>query len=360
MRAPVFSEGCLSRAAAESGKHLWWTANLFAFKVSTRREGFPMGEPLQDGFYDEIRLELQALRNKLDQLETRQATFRDTPRFNVHRRYPKLLIVAAVSLATLLWGSGLLWSDEIKALFIDNAGNVHIKNLLIGATPGSTPFKVVGTSDQNWLTVLNDGQVKMDGGNVGIEKDLRVGGDVKMNGSNVNVEKALTVGGNAVINKALVGNIGFGTDIPGFASSDSANYKGYALAQSRDGKSTYINKAAGPGAIRFRVNNEDKMVIADDGRIGINQADPQAALDVIGVIRGTPWMSNMYEVSKGGTGTTQMTRVDRSVCFLTMVSGYFNGGTQKIWIEQGQERWLLKTNDIHDDGVAQARCIGRP
>ena len=258
---------------------------------------------MHDGHYSEIRDELRTLRKRLEDLETKQAVSRDSTRLSVHRSYPKRLIVAVVSLATLLGGGSLLWSDEIKALFIDNAGNVRIQgavgihrapianqSLLIGASKGFIPFNVASESE-NWLTFLEDGQVRMNGGNVGIARGLTVNGDVKMNGSSVNIGKALTVSGNATIKNAFVGDVGHGNEWVGFASSGSATRTGYALLQSTDGKNTFLNIEPGNGRIGFRVGNTDKMVVLNNGNVGIGTPSPGVALEVNGVIKGKPWIS---------------------------------------------------------------------
>src|SRR5271156_2127585 len=146
-----------------------------------------MNELASDVNYSEMKAELQALRKKLEELETEQAAFRRSTHPTVRRRFPKALIVVSISLTALLVGSGLLWSDDIKPLLIDNAGNLRFtgavginrapianQSLLIAAGTGVIPLNVANSAGQNWLTVFDDGQVKMNGGDVSIEKALKV------------------------------------------------------------------------------------------------------------------------------------------------------------------------------------------
>jgi len=86
-----------------------------------------MNELSNNANYSEMQAELQALRKRLEDLETKQAAFKGATHPTVRRRFPKALSIASISLVALLVGSGLLWGVEpIKALFIDANGNVHM------------------------------------------------------------------------------------------------------------------------------------------------------------------------------------------------------------------------------------------
>jgi hypothetical protein len=48
-----------------------------------------------------------------------------------------------------------------------------------------------------------------------------------------------------------------------------------------------INKKSGGGFIGLRIDNVDKMVVANNGNVGIGTTDPKATLDVAGAISAT-------------------------------------------------------------------------
>jgi hypothetical protein len=55
-----------------------------------------------------------------------------------------------------------------------------------------------------------------------------------------------------------------------------------------------------------------------------------------------------------------MTRTDRSVCFLTAVTGYFLGGGEQVQIVANNNYWYLQGKSQTKDVGAVARCIGAP
>ena len=200
-----------------------------------------MNESSEGLNYSEMKTELQALRKKLEDLETKQAAFKISSHPNVRRRFPKNVIIALISLAALVAAGGLLWGQgAIKALFVDPNGNVGIsttdpkatldvagtlnvtqnasltdatvaesltagtlkvtKNVGINRDPipdqslvitpiqGNIPFNVTDPANSlNWLSVFANGSVIMNGGNVGIgtinpAAKLDVVGDVRIQG----------------------------------------------------------------------------------------------------------------------------------------------------------------------------------
>lgn len=145
----------------------------------------------------ELKAELQALRKKLEGLEAEQAAFKSGADGTVRRRFPKPMIVASISVMALLVGSGLLWGDDIKALFIDKDG-VHI-----------------------------NGAVKMNGGDVGIEKALKVAGNANFS-SNVGIgaddpKAKLQVAGNMLIDGATPGKAHIATNAYLFNSTPNSS-----------------------------------------------------------------------------------------------------------------------------------------
>jgi hypothetical protein len=96
--------------------------------------------------------------------------------------------------------------------------------------------------------------------------------------------------------------------------------------------------------------------------VGIRGGDKStvaAPLDVKGEIRGLPWRSADFVWSQG-QGRKQMTRIDRSVCFLTTVTGYFYGAGERVEIVADGNYWYLTGKSQTRDVGAVARCIGAP
>jgi hypothetical protein len=95
-------------------------------------------------------------------------------------------------------------------------------------------------------------------------------------------------------------------------------------------------------------------------KVGIGSPNPQATLDVKGEIRGKPWYSDAYEW-KRYQGPVRMTRTDQSICFLTLVSGYFFGQGEVVQVVAGNDgHWWLTGIAGQRDVRAEARCIGAP
>ena len=69
----------------------------------------------------------------------------------------------------------------------------------------------------------------------------------------------------------------FGTN--GMDQTQSGNY---ALLQDSLGGRTFLNS---PADIRFRIENADKMILRNDGRVGIATTAPAATLDVNGTLK---------------------------------------------------------------------------
>lgn len=164
-------------------------------------------------------------------------------------------------------------------MFEDNTGKRHFHFTLNGGG-----FNLAETGIKDYRLFVQSAT-----GNVGI-------------GTN-NTTQKLTVDGNAVIGNAFIGNVGHGETWAAFSSSGSKTVTGYALIQSTDGKNTYINKEAGDGSIGFRIANVDKMVIANNGNVGIGISPPGAKLDIGGgvLLNGTAGQ-NFFKDSEKSDG----------------------------------------------------------
>jgi hypothetical protein len=299
-----------------------------------------MNKLSSDVNYCEMKAELQALRKKLEDLETRQAAVQSSTQATARRKLRKTLIIASISSA-LLVGSGLLWSDDIKALFIDNNGNVRInglvgintnpisnQHLVITPKDGNMPFNVTNPAGNvNWLSVFSDGQVKMNGGDVGIANKLSVGGKVTAKGLYV------------------TGDVGEASSGVEFRHTNETQGIGFGY------NSIY---ATGSDA-----NQSLNLVPRGTSGVGIGTTNPQAKLDVKGEIRGKLWYSGLYNWHRDQPAT-KMTRSDRTVCFLTKVTGYFYGGGEWVEIVDNGGYWYLQGGAQTRDVAATARCVGAP
>jgi len=72
-----------------------------------------------------------------------------------------------------------------------------------------------------------------------------------------------------LINNVFLGDVGHGSKWAGLAHSNIVNTAGYGFLQDDSGQYTLINKKSGTGWIGFRIDNADKMVLADNGNVGI-------------------------------------------------------------------------------------------
>jgi len=96
-------------------------------RLNPCERSFTMGELSGDPNYSEMKAELQALRKGLEDLETRQSALGIGAHPTARRIFPRRLITASISLAALLVAAGgLLWGQQIQALFVNNKGDVGI------------------------------------------------------------------------------------------------------------------------------------------------------------------------------------------------------------------------------------------
>jgi hypothetical protein len=110
------------------------------FTKTDSKEERTMSESREGLNYNEMKDELQALRKKLEDLEANQSALQVGTRPTARRRFSRRLITASISLAALLVAAGgLLWGQQIQALFVDNQGNVGI-----GVNPPGAKLDVAG------------------------------------------------------------------------------------------------------------------------------------------------------------------------------------------------------------------------
>jgi len=97
----------------------------------------------------------------------------------------------------------------------------------------------------------------------------------------------LRVTGTAAINNVFLGDVGHGSVWAGFSHTSQVSQSSYALLQNSAGTYTLINKKAGDGYIGFRVDNNDRMVINNNGNVGIGTITPSEKLEVSGNLKVT-------------------------------------------------------------------------
>jgi hypothetical protein len=244
---------------------------------------------------------------------------------------------------------------------------------LAAAIPVLAIAALAQSGDVPLMVDASNGNVRM-ANSLNVAKSLTVSGNVKMNDS-LDVTKGLTVSGNVGIGAA---SSGARLDVTGSAARNTqailargadANFQ--LTAQNGDGANTpfaevsrlgihYAGQGwnsgfrflrgggALDGAVAIDTNGKERVRVDSGGNVAVK-----------GEIRGKPWVSTMYQWSQG-QAKVQMTRVDRTACFLTLVSGKFWGGGEVVEIVSDNTHWYLQGVSQQKDVRAQARCIGTP
>ena len=91
---------------------------------------------------------------------------------------------------------------------------------------------------------------------------------------------------NAVVNTALIGKVGLGSEWSCFSHKDAPRTsKAYGFTHYKDGTWALMNIKSGNGHIGFRVDNEDKMIVNSAGNVGIGELTPKHKLHVNGSVQ---------------------------------------------------------------------------
>ena len=332
--------------------------------------------------YSDLKREVEALRKRIEDLES--GRMHPQPAGHATRwrwlaAKPALALTAVMG-AVLALGV-LSAQNKQDPLFIDRNGNVGIgtndpkasldvngsarfskiainqvpadgQKVIITADGTDVPFNVTNPANTvNWLTVFKDGQVAMNGGNV------------VMNGGKVGI------GTTAPGAPLQIGNRSeFKQDARIILSTAEGPNK--AAREWSVGVKYGADKTESPNygfTIRDENAGADRMVIDwGTGNVGIGKINPVVPLDVKGEIRGKPWSSQMFEwrqnpwEGRDNGSWTQMTKADRSSCFLTYVSGSFQGVGEGVEIKKVGDYWMLGGISQQKHLSARAMCIGAP
>ena len=278
-----------------------------------------------DRINQEMRAELHELEHRLSELKARMgdASPQARPRRRIQARLVALRGLAAIGCVALV----IATLAAAQSLTVDPNGVVKVNALQLA---GQDLAQILSGLRQDVNSKL-----PLAGGN--LTGDLTVNG--KLNAGNSDI----------YFTKTDHNHSGLGNQ-PGFAAIEDA--KDYDALMILGRQSTAYN----PRVVRMW----DLVGIGGGG-----SQVPQVPLDVKGEIRGKVWNSSTFTVDWNNPlrRDVPMTRVDHSVCFLTLIRGGWAGGGEQIWIEaNGDGRWHLKViqGGAGRDLLGQAICIGAP
>ena len=310
--------------------------------------------------YSDLKREVEALRKRLEALESGRVGPKPAGRATRWRWLAAKPALALTAVMGAVLALGVLSAQNKQdPLFIGPNGTVSIgsarfsniginqdpwpgQKLIITGDGTDIPLNVTNPANLvSWLVVSKDGNVLMNGGNVGV-----VGAPGSPGFDISKASPKLAVSGSSLLSN--------GTGESWFPYYDGNSY------------------VSGTNVILRSNGNNEQMRLTSDGKVGIGTNNPNAKLDVNGdgrvggpldvkgEIRGKLWTSSEYEW-KQNNNPTRMTRADRSACLLTSAAG-LQGWGESVEIKQDNGYWVLTgTSGRSDFGVrAKAMCIGAP
>jgi hypothetical protein len=229
-----------------------------------------MTEPLHRAIEDE----LDAVRKRLSELKSikKDGVFGSTRMYR--RGFSKGLAFGLMPfVGVLLLIAGTLYGQSEDALFIDPRGWIGI-----GTNKPNATLDVAGKLNVSDSTTLSNTTIagSLRAGTLNVTKSASL--------ADTTIKGSLTTEGKALISNVFLGDVGHGQDWAGFSHGKSANATGYGFLHHTSGQYALINKKSGGGFIGLRIDNVDKMVVANNGNVGIGTTDPKATLDVAGAI----------------------------------------------------------------------------
>lgn len=265
-----------------------------------------MNRPIEDSNYSDLKREVEALRERLGEMEAAQVRSKIASSSTDGRRLsPNRILAVPLAIAGVLVTLSVLRGENSppEALFVNQSGNVGIGTktpsspLSFADKPGDK-ISLGGQTGASYGLGIQPGFLQIYspdkqsdiafgyGKSGAFTETMRVKGSGEVGiGTNDPKTKLQVTGGNGVINNVFLGDVGQGETWGGFSNSKSVSKEGYALIQNDTGEYTLLNKKSGAGYIGFRIDNADKMIVANDGNVGIGTTDPKTKLQVNGDIK---------------------------------------------------------------------------
>jgi hypothetical protein len=292
-----------------------------------------MNELPDDLNYHELKTELRILQGKIEHLNARMNGITPPVPPTRGRKLAKLAAFRWQMAIGFLVLAGAV-AQTVDPITVGPDGRVRMgKSLDVAETVKAKSF----TGDASGLTVNGDSITQTVAGK--FKGDVDAAGQVKAG-------LAIQAGNSDIYFNKTDHLFTAASDVTGKAAiENSSNYNGLMI----------LGRKTATGRL---------VRLWDRVGIGGNTASSlDAPLDVKGEIRGLPWRSADYGWTQGQkpAARTKMTRTDRSVCFLTAVTGYFYGGGERVEIvADGDGYWYLQGKSETRNVGAVARCIGAP
>jgi hypothetical protein len=329
-----------------------------------------MNRPIENSDYKDLEQQVEELRKRLGEMESKLASFRR------RRALPILLFVGVILLTFGVLGAE---GGPLQALFVSASGNVGIRESNPQFPLSFAPALGDKVSLFPYTATDKTGKVTNYHYGFGIQNSLlqiytpQAAEDIAFGyGTSASLNESMRIKGN--------GNLGIGTKSPLFplsfaeAVGDKISLFPYTVTDNA-GKVTNLLYGLGIQHNLLQIHTPTEgsdiafgygtsasfrqtMRIKGNGSVLIGSKDPKTQ-KVTSEIRGKPWFSQEYEWKKDQAAVT-MTRVDRSVCFLTMIAGGFNGISEFAQITEYGDHWMLGGKASNSAVRVKARCIGAP
>jgi hypothetical protein len=328
-----------------------------------------MNIPTEDSSFSDLKQEVEALRKRMEEMESAQARSAIAGRAKGGRRLFRnpVLAVPLVAIGAVLTLAMLgAQSTQPDALFINPSGNVGIGTRIPGFP--------LSFSDKIGDKIALSGQTGSHYG-FGIQDKL-----LQIHTTDNKSDIAFGYGSSGSFTPTMqikgTGNVGIGTTAPtamldvtgtsrfkGGVGINTAPLTNQNLVITPTDGNVPFNVTDPGGGVNWLSVMRDGNVLMNGANVGIGTITPTARLDVKGEIKGKPWVSQQFEWKQQGKNTppaTRLTKADHTVCFLTFVSGKFYGAGEVVEITQSGGYWMLGGKAGSEFAQAKARCIGAP